>query len=233
MSDHQHRPLRIVVTGVSRGLGKALSQALASRGHQVFGCQLSAEAQSASTDNPALFNASVTEAHEMREFARTVMRDGGVDIVVCNAGVINPRQPAWEIAEQEWARVLEVNVLGVVNTMHAFLPMMLDRGQGLFIAISSGWGRSASWGLGPYCASKFAVEGLIGSLAADLPNGVNAIALDPGNGVNTQMLSVCLPDEHQNYIAPQLWAEHAADYIVGQLYQENASGSRTVPHPGL
>lgn len=227
------KPLRIAITGVSRGLGKALSHALASRGHQVYGCQLAVDATTGAQGNPVLFNASVTEPGEMQQFAHAVGREGPVDIVVCNAGVITERKPAWEIAVEDWQRVLDVNVLGVVNTLHAFLPAMLDRRQGLFIAISSGWGRSASWGLGPYCASKFAVEGLIGSLIADMPEGVGAVALDPGNGVNTQMLSMCLPDEHEQYISPENWAEHAADYIVEHLYRKNISGSCTVPHPGL
>ncbi|MDO4236041.1 SDR family oxidoreductase [Pseudomonas sp.] len=227
-------PLTIAITGVSRGLGKALGHALAARGHQVHGCQLVVDAPvGAVQGNPALYCASVTEPQDMQQFAEAVLRDGPVDIVVCNAGVISERKPAWEIDLQDWARVMEVNVLGVVNTLHAFLPSMLDRRQGLFIAISSGWGRSASWGLGPYCASKFAIEGLIGSLNADLPAEVNAVALDPGNGVNTQMLSICLPDEHHQYIAADIWAEHAADYIVDHLYQEKVSGSQTVPHPGL
>ncbi|WP_166220633.1 SDR family oxidoreductase [Pseudomonas atagonensis] len=227
------KSLRIAITGVSRGLGKALSQALAARGHQIYGCQLAVDAESGAQANPLLFNASVTEPGEMLEFAQAVSRDGAMDIVVCNAGVITARKPAWEIAVEDWQRVMQVNVLGVVNTLHAFMPAMLDRRQGLFIAISSGWGRSASWGLAPYCASKFAVEGLIGSLIADLPDGVGAVALDPGNGVNTEMLSICLPDEHEQYISPAIWAEHAADYIVDQLYRQNISGSCTVPHPGL
>ncbi|MCG8296025.1 SDR family oxidoreductase [Pseudomonas entomophila] len=232
MNTTTQRPLRIAITGVSRGLGLALSQALAARGHQVFGCQLSADAAPAAQANPALFSASVAVPEDMRRFAEAACREGAMDIVVCNAGVINARKPAWEISQEEWAQVMEVNVLGVVNTLHAFLPAMLDRGQGLFVAISSGWGRSASWGLGPYCASKFAVEGLIGSLSADLPEGLHAVALDPGNGVNTKMLAQCLPDDHTQYIAPGLWAEHAADYIVDQLHGQKLSGSRTVPHPG-
>lgn len=227
------KPLRIVITGVSRGLGKALSHALAARGHQVYGCQLAVDAPARPLDNPALYSASVTEPHDMQQFAHAVGREGAVDIVVCNAGVIAERKPAWEVSIADWASVMEVNVLGVVNTLHAFMPAMLDRRQGLFIAISSGWGRSASWGLAPYCASKFAVEGLIGSLIADLPEGVNAVALDPGNGVNTEMLSKCLPDEHMQYISPQIWAEHAADYIVDHLYRDKISGSCTVAHPGL
>lgn len=231
--NHTDKPLKIAITGVSRGLGRALSQALAARGHQVYGCALSTDLSATEQGNPALFNASVSHPAEMQRFAEQANRDGAVDIVIANAGVIHERKPAWEIPLQEWARVVDVNVLGVVNTLHAFLPAMLDRQQGLFIAISSGWGRSASWGLGPYCASKFAVEGMIGSLNADLPEGVQAVALDPGNGVNTQMLSVCLPNEHEDYIRPEEWAEHAADYIINHLYQDKVAGSKTVPHPGL
>ncbi|MBD8554770.1 SDR family NAD(P)-dependent oxidoreductase [Rhizobium sp. CFBP 8762] len=83
--------------------------------------------------------------------------------------------------------------MGVIETARCFLPAMIARDSGVFVAMSSGWGRSTSAGLGPYCASKFAVEGLVGVLNDDLPPQVCAIALDPGNRVNTNMLNpACL-----------------------------------------
>ncbi|MEQ1968439.1 SDR family NAD(P)-dependent oxidoreductase [Xenorhabdus nematophila] len=227
------KPLKIAITGVSRGLGKMLSYALVAKGYQVFGCTPSADMASETPDGFVLIEASVTEPDEMKKFAARANAGQAVDIVIANAGVIHERLPAWEIAIKEWARVMDVNLLGVVNTAQAFLPAMLERNEGVFIAISSGWGRSPSWGLGPYCASKFAVEGMVGSLNDDLPVGVRAVALDPGNGINTQMLSVCLPDEHQNYISPKEWAEYASDYIINEIYQGDVAGSATVPHPGL
>ncbi|MDC9580367.1 SDR family NAD(P)-dependent oxidoreductase [Xenorhabdus sp. PR6a] len=227
------KPLKIAITGVSRGLGKMLSYALVARGHQVFGCTPSTDMTSETPDGFVLSEASVTNPGEMKKFADLANEGEPVDIVIANAGVIHERMPAWKIPVKEWARVMDVNALGVVNTALAFLPAMLERNEGVFIAISSGWGRSPAWGLGPYCASKFAVEGIIGSLNGDLPAGIRAVALDPGNGINTHMLSVCLPDKHQNYISPEEWAVYASDYIINEIYQGNVTGSATVSHPGL
>lgn len=73
--------------------------------------------------------------------------------------------------------------------------------------------------------------GLVGVLNRDLPEGVRAVALDPGSGVDTDMLKACLPDAHDQFIGPESWAGYAADYLV-ELYNTDAAGSLTVPHPG-
>ncbi len=233
----EDKRLNVVITGISRGLGHAMSRSFSKREVQVFGCCLSLEGFDFSgTDyaagQPRVFQASVCDGQEMQEFARQVQDFGAPDIVIANAGTINIRRPLWEIGDEEWDQVLDVNVKGVLETARSFLPAMLSRGSGLFVAMSSGWGRYTSAGLGPYCASKFAVEGIVGVLNDDLPEGVRAIALDPGNGINTQMLKTCLPDEHMDYIDPQIWAEYAVKDILA-MYDSNAAGSLTVAHPGV
>ncbi|WP_349369145.1 SDR family NAD(P)-dependent oxidoreductase [Salinarimonas sp.] len=226
-------PRRVVITGVSEGLGLALARAFAARGAVVAGCATDAARLRAVADalgpGHLVHVASVTDEDAMARFAEEACREGAPDLVVANAGVINPRRPVWEIETAQWRRVLDVNVLGVAITARAFLPAMIAAGSGLFVATSSGWGRSADWGLGPYCASKFAVEGIVDTLRHDLPEGVRAVALDPGGGINTRMLAECLPDEHDDYVSPERWGPGAAAYIATTLYAENASGSHTVP----
>lgn len=229
------RPPRIVITGVSRGLGYALARSFANRGSMVFGTiskrmDVAFDGLAADATAPRVHVASACDAKQMAAFAACL--DGAPDIVIANAGTINDRRPAWEIPEGEWRRVLDINLIGVVETARAFLPTMIDAGRGLFVAMSSGWGRSAASGLGPYCASKFAVEGFVGTLIDDLPDGVQAVALDPGNGINTSMLETCMPDEHDRYIRPEEWAEYAAGDIT-RFWHERTSGSLTVTHPGL
>ncbi len=105
-----------------------------------------------------------------------------------------------------------MNVGGVANLARAFLPAMIARGSGTFVAISSGWGRRGKEGLSPYCASKFAVEGLVQSVALEVPAPLRVVSLDPGNGVRTAMLDTCLPDERDvPYPTPEAWASHAID----------------------
>ena len=228
-------PSSIVITGVSRGLGYALARSFANRGSTVFGTitkgmDLSFDGLAADAIAPQVNVASACDAAQMASFSARI--DCVPDIVIANAGTINDRRPAWDITADEWRRVLDINLIGVVETARAFLPAMIDAGRGLFVAMSSGWGRSTSSGLGPYCASKFAVEGLVGTLINDLPDGGQAVALDPGNGINTSMLKACLPDEHDRYIRPEEWAEYAANDIT-RFWHDRTSGSLTVAHPGL
>lgn len=179
-------PRKIAITGVSRGLGQALSQAFSARGIHVYGCArhpvLGADSTTKLARSPGHFQieACVTSQPAMDYFARLVCAGGSPDVVIANAGVIHVRRPIWELPAETWQAVLSVNVSGVAHTARAFLPEMIRSGKrGLFIAISSGWGAKPAEGLGPYCASKFAVEGIVAVLNRELPNGIRAIALDP------------------------------------------------------
>ena len=87
-------------------------------------------------------------------------------------------------------------------------------GKGTFVALSSGWGRSTSAGVAPYCASKFAVEGLIGALSQDLPDGVSAVALSPGV-VHTDMLTRAFgAQEASHAVDPAQWAAGAVEFLL-------------------
>ena len=96
--------------------------------------------------------------------------------------------------------------------------------------VSSGWGRSGRHTLAPYCASKFAVEGLTQSVAAEVPASVKVVSLDPGGGINTDMLATCLPGEYMNYPSAETWAQGAVTYLVEQLPREPNGACLTVPH---
>lgn len=224
---------KVAITGVSQGLGKALAEAFMARGVTVSGCVRKlpdAELPGDRWKAPSRrVEANVTDAVALREFARDACAHAVPEIVIANAGIINDRAPSWTIPVENWRDMLDVNTLGVVRTLRAFMPAFLARESGLFIAISSGWGREATHGLGPYCASKFAVEGLIGSLQTELPAQIRAVALDPGGGVNTGMLAACLPGENADYPTPEAWGAHAARFITEEIFATRASGSLTVP----
>lgn len=228
--------LCFAITGTSRGLGFELSKELLKRGHIVYGLVHEANEQDKSSinhPNYKEFIGSVKEYSDLIEFSEFATTESSVDIVIANAGVINKRVPSWIVTKKDWDNTINTNVLGVIYTLKAFMPKILKNEKALFIATSSGWGRNPSSGLAPYCASKFAVEGIIGALNYELPKNVRGIALDPGNGINTNMLKQCLPDEHSQYISPSEWAVYAADYIINQIYLSDKSGSLTVDHAGL
>ena len=103
----------------------------------------------------------VRDAEALRGWAQEALAAGfEPDLVIANAGLVNAPAPLWEVPPEEIADVMAVNVLGASNTVRAFAPGMIDRGQGVLALLSSGWGRSTAPEVAPYCASKWAVEGL-------------------------------------------------------------------------
>ena len=138
---------------------------------------------------------------DVRAWAERVLAGGPPDLLVNNAGVINANAPLWQVTEEDFARVIDVNVKGVVNVIRRFLPAMIARGEGVVVNFSSGWGRSTAAEVAPYCASKWAVEGLTQALAQELPEGLAAVALNPGI-IDTDMLRSCFGDGAGSYPAP-------------------------------
>ena len=89
-----------------------------------------------------------------------MLAGGTVDLLVNNAGVINRNAPLWKVSEEDFSRVVDVNLNGTVNVLRHFLPAMVERRRGVIVNISSGWGRGVSPQVAPYCATKWAIEGL-------------------------------------------------------------------------
>src|SRR5690606_31779216 len=110
-------------------------------------------------------------------------------------------------------RLIDVNVTGMFNVIRAFLPDMVERGTGTVVNFSSGWGRSVSADVAPYCASKYAVEGLTKALAEDLPKGMAAVPLNPGV-IDTDMLRQAWGDGAASYSKAEAWAKMAAPMIL-------------------
>ncbi|MFV2070351.1 MAG: SDR family oxidoreductase, partial [Pirellulales bacterium] len=155
----------IVLTGTSRGLGRAMTARFVERGHLVAGCCRSADAV---TDlrqtyaEPNRFDVvDVADDDAVRGWAELLLADWGVpDLLINNAALINANAPLWRVPSEEFSRLVDVNVKGVYHTIRHFVPAMIERGSGVVVNISSSWGRSTAPDVAPYCASKWAVEGL-------------------------------------------------------------------------
>jgi NAD(P)-dependent dehydrogenase (short-subunit alcohol dehydrogenase family) len=104
---------------------------------------------------------------------------------------------------------------------------MIARGKGVIINLSSGWGRSTSPHVAPYCASKFAVEGLTQALAQELPPGLAAIPLNPGI-IDTDMLRQSWGGDASQYPTAKAWAERAVPFLLNFGRKENGR-SLSVP----
>ncbi len=117
-------------------------------------------------------------------------------------------------------KVMGINVSGTVNTIRAFVPAMIKAGKGIIVNFSSGWGRSTSPEVAPYCASKWAVEGLTLALAQELPEGLAAIPLNPGV-INTDMLQQCFGPSAKSYPTADEWARKAVPFILKLKPRQN------------
>ena len=123
--------------------------------------------------------------------------------------------------------MVDVNLKGVANVIRHFVPAMVARRSGVIVNFSSGWGRSTSAEVAPYCATKWAIEGLTRSLAKDLPKGMAAIPLNPGI-IDTDMLRSCFGNEAGNYPTAEEWAEIAVPFLLGIRASDNGK-PLTVP----
>jgi NAD(P)-dependent dehydrogenase (short-subunit alcohol dehydrogenase family) len=174
-----------VVTGASRGIGRAVAAALSGAGAVVAGCALHAA--------PDVVACDVRQPADVARFAADVTRRLGTpDILVNNAGTV-ARGRLDELDIEAWDDVVDANLKGTFLVTRAFLPQMRARGSGRIINIASIAGRQGTAGLTAYCAAKHGVVGLTRALAEELrADGLVVNAVCPGS-VDTEMLRVGRP----------------------------------------
>jgi NAD(P)-dependent dehydrogenase (short-subunit alcohol dehydrogenase family) len=222
----------IVLTGVSRGLGRAMTEGFTAAGHVVAGCARSAEAIAALRKRfgpPHRFDVvDVSRDEEAGAWAAAVLADGPApDILINNAATINPNARLWDVPAEDFSRVIDVNIKGVASVIRHFVPAMVARGKGVIVNFSSYWGRSVAPEVAPYCATKWAIEGLTAALAEELPAGMAAVPLNPGV-IDTDMLRSCFGESAGSYLGPTQWAEQAVPFIL-TLGPEHNGQQLTVP----
>ncbi|WP_029429772.1 mycofactocin-coupled SDR family oxidoreductase [Blastococcus sp. URHD0036] len=190
----------VLVTGAARGQGRAHAVAFAREGADVVAVDIDAPIGSVPypTAQAADLEETVAqvEALDRRIVARTAdVRDGAalaaaveeglatfgrLDVLVANAGIFSTG-PFWELTEQQFRDVLDVNLLGVWRSMTAVAPHMIERGSGSMVLVSSVNGLRGNAGAAHYAASKHGVLGLMRSAALELgPHGIRVNALCPG-----------------------------------------------------
>lgn len=224
--------MKIVITGATRGLGRALAEEFIRGGHTVLGCGRSGEAifdLRMAYQEPHDFSCvDVALDNKVAIWAAKILEnDTAPDLLINNAGLMNRLAPLWEIEDREFTKVVDVNVRGVANVIRHFVPAMVARKQGVIVNLSSGWGRSTSPQVAPYCATKFAIEGLTQALAQELPEGMAAVALNPGI-IDTDMLRACWSDQAAGYQKADAWVKVAAPFLL-QLGAKDNGRARTVP----
>lgn len=243
-----HRPLQdhvCVVTGSSRGIGRAIAVALADDGADVVvndlrrddGMDGLLERLARGGGRPRFVAADVTKFDEVQRMRDEVAAEyGGVDVLVNNAGITRDAFFTKMTVEQ-WHQVIDVNLHGVFHCCKAFVDDLIVRGRGRIVNISSIVGQTGNLGQANYAASKAAVIGLTQTLARELSRHditVNAIA--PGF-VDTEMVAA-IPDRVKEKIlagipaarlarpeeiaaAVRYFVSPEAAYVTGQVLAVN------------
>lgn len=222
----------VVITGVSRGLGRAMVDELIAAGHRVHGCGRNSKAMEeldATLGDEHSFTAvDVADDEAVAAWAEDVLENAGApDLLINNAATINANANLWEIDAREFDAVIDINIKGTANTIRHFAPAMVERRSGVIVNFSSGWGRSTSGEVAPYCATKWAIEGLSQAMAQEVPTGMAVVPLNPGV-INTEMLQSCFGGSASAYPDATQWAKTAAPFIL-QLGPNDNGRPATAP----
>ena len=180
----------VAVTGGHRGIGRAITEAMAEAGAAVvIGCRdpgsavdvVAAQQQLGRVVSAAA--CEVTDDASTRAWAATVQeRHGRVDVVVANAGIAGPTKPLHEIDPAEWRECVDVDLTGVYLTFRPFLASMISQRSGRLIAVSSVTAKRPLVGRTPYAAAKMGIIGLVRTLAAEVgPYGICANTVCAGS----------------------------------------------------
>ena len=219
-----------LITGASRGIGRATAIQLAGEGCKVllFARDIAALTDLAdeirATGGVAdVFSGDVSLYEDLERAVETAVKTfGTLDIVVNNAGIIDPIGRIETFDAEAWKRVMEVNICGVFNGIRAALPHFLKQESGSIINISSGAANSALEGWSHYCTSKAAVKKITECAHKEVgEKGIHVIGLSPGTVATDMMASIRASGinpvsklDPSVHITPD-WAARAVAYLCG------------------
>lgn len=234
-------PKVVVVTGASRGIGKAVVRAFALAGHRVYGCsttgprlELAVREMKSEGLNVAGVPADVSDRQAVADFMRRVVRDEGrIDVLVNCAGIFKST-PLLDISESEWDRLFAVNVKGTLFCIQEAGKYMIKAGCGVIINVASDAGKTGgAIPVAHYAATKAAIICLTKSAASEFaPHGVRVNAVSPGL-IETDMSAEVLKSRRVSFplgrigspdeVAGAVFflASDAASYITGEILDVN------------
>ena len=192
-----------LVTGASRGIGKAVAMAHAREGAKVVICarrqaelKRGAREIQAAGGEASWIAADIARSNDVKRLVREAERRyGTIHILVNNASILGPREPIARYPLAAWEQVLKVNLTAQFLVTKEVLRLMIARREGSIINVSSGVGRIGKARWGAYAASKFGIEGLTQLLAEEVKEfNIRVNAVNPG-ATRTEMRAQAYPEE--------------------------------------
>lgn len=227
---------KLLITGGSRGIGRACVEYFSSLGYRVafiYAKSEDAAEELAAACGALAIKADVSEAASVKAaFERALEWLGGLDVLINNAGIAQIKLLS-DVTDEDWERMIGVNLSGVFYATRAAIPTMVAQKSGRIINIGSVWGRCGASCEAHYSATKSALRGLTYSLAKELgPSGITVNCIEPGV-IDTDMNGDLSEDEMREladetplcrigdplevaYLAEFLSSERAS-FITGQI----------------
>ena len=211
-----------VITGGTKGLGKALCLRFAEEGAQVALCGRSVDLINRARLELSTYGVRVlaeqcdiSDADQVQSFAEHVLEEfSTIDVLINNAALLGPRVPIAEYSTVRWDHVLQVNVHGLFYVTKTFLPAMIHQRSGSIINVASSVGKQGRAGWGAYAVSKFALEGFTQTLAEEVrTQGIRVNSVNPG-AMATEMRSAAHPGEDPSTLRPPSSATEVFVYLA-------------------
>ena len=213
-----------LVTGGSRGIGRATAKRLADDGATVVLCargkeelRKSVEEIQNSGGQASFITADLAVPHQISTMISEILRSHHrIDILINNASLLGPKVPLSEYPLGEWEDVLKVNLTGLFFLTQKVLRSMVDRKSGMIINLTSSVGRKGRARWGAYSVSKFGVEGLTQVLAEEVrDDNVCVLAINPG-ATRTRMRGEAYPDENPETLKDPTIVADAISSLIHQ-----------------
>ena len=230
--DLQNR--RAVVTGGAQGIGLAIAERFLASGASV--CLWDRDeplvrktaSTLASKGNVEAVVMDVTDLDSVRNAVRKTQDAlGGIDLLICNAGIAGPSGKLWEYPPDEWQKVIDIDLTGVFNCLHLVTPLMIEKDYGRIVNVASVAGKDGNPNAGPYSAAKAGVIALTKSLGKELAEYDIAVNCITPAAAKTQIFEQ-MSEEHIQYMLSKiprnrfLKVEEAASMVAWLCSAENS-----------
>ena len=223
-----------VVTGGAQGIGLAIAERFLVSGASV--CLWDRDekmvnktaASLASKGNVEAVVMDVTDLDSVRNAVRKTQDAlGGIDLLICNAGIAGPSGKLWEYPPDEWQKVIDIDLTGVFNCLHVVTPLMIEQDYGRIVNVASVAGKDGNPNAGPYSAAKAGVIALTKSLGKELAEYDIAVNCITPAAAKTQIFEQ-MSEEHIQYMLSKiprnrfLKVEEAASMVAWLCSAENS-----------